>query len=103
MKNQSLFFVPAIFLSPLLPAQTETAVPAPVDIRKDTVILPTYLVDDPDRIPRFYEGRAYQGAQGKVYPYPINESLSDTRVERGYEMICLENDYIRVELLTELG
>ncbi len=65
--------------------------------------LPTYLVDEPDRIPRFYEGRAYQGAQGRVYPYPIYESLSDTRVEREYDMVFLENEYIRIELLPEIG
>ncbi|MFO7934537.1 MAG: DUF5107 domain-containing protein, partial [Bacteroidales bacterium] len=74
-----------------------------VRIWEETVFLPTYLVDEPDRIPRFYEGRAYQGAQGRVYPYPIYESLSDTRVDKEYEMVYLENEFIRIELLPEIG
>ncbi len=75
----------------------------PVRIWEETVTIPTYLVDEPDRIPRFYEGRAYQGAQGRVYPYPIFESLSDTRVQKEYDMVFLENEYIRLELLPEIG
>jgi tetratricopeptide (TPR) repeat protein len=74
-----------------------------VKIWEEPVTLPTYLVDEPDRIPRFYEGRAYQGAQGRVYPYPIYESLSDTRVGREYDMVFIENEYIRIELLPEIG
>ena len=72
-------------------------------IWKETISLPTYLVDDPDLNPRFYDGRAYQGAQGKVYPYPIYESLSDTRIEKDYEMVYLENEYIKINILPEIG
>jgi len=76
---------------------------SPVRIWEEPVTMPTYLVDEPDRIPRFYEGRAYQGAQGRVYPYPIYESLSDTRIEKSYDMIFIENEYIKVDLLPEIG
>ena len=74
-----------------------------VRIWEEKVIMPTYLVDPPDLNPRFYEGRAYQGAQGRVYPYPIYESLSDTRVDKEYRMVYLENEYIKIEVLPEIG
>jgi len=74
-----------------------------VRIWEEPVPLPTYLVDPPDPNPRFYDGRAYQGAQGRVYPYPIYESLSDTRVIKEYDMVFLENEYIKINILPEIG
>jgi tetratricopeptide (TPR) repeat protein len=75
----------------------------PVKIWEEPVPLPTYLVDPPDLNPRFYDGRAYQGAQGRIYPYPIYESLSDTRVMKDYDMVYLENEYIKINILPEIG
>lgn len=75
----------------------------PVRIWEEPVPLPTYLVDPPDLNPRFYDGRAYQGAQGRVYPYPIYESLSDTRVMQNWDMVYLENEYIKINILPEIG
>jgi tetratricopeptide (TPR) repeat protein len=74
-----------------------------VRIWEEPLPLPTYLVDPPDLNPRFYDGRAYQGAQGRVYPYPIYESLSDTRVMKEYDMVFLENEYIKINILPEIG
>ncbi len=80
------------------------ATPRPASkIWKESVSFPTYLVDDPDPNPRFYDGRAYQGAQGRVYPYPIYESLSDTRVMKDYDLVYLENEYIKIDILPEIG
>lgn len=76
---------------------------SPVNIWEDSVSIPTYLVDEPDLNPRFYDGRAYQGAQGRIYPYPIYESLSNTRIERFYDMVYLENEYIKIDILPEIG
>ncbi len=90
-------------ISGILPAQPQAKKSFGVKIWEEKVTLPTYLVDEPDRIPRFYEGRAYQGAQGRVYPYPIYESLSDTRMDKEYDMVLLENEFIRLELLPEIG
>ena len=75
----------------------------PVKIWQQPEIMPTYLVNPPGRNPRFYNGRAYQGAQGRIYPYPIYESLSDKRVERAYDMVYLENQYTQICILPEIG
>ncbi len=65
--------------------------------------LPTYQVGRPDPNPRFYSGRAYQGAQGRVYPYPLLDQLSDDRVEKPYKLVYLENEYVKVGVLPEIG
>jgi len=74
-----------------------------VKIWQEAIAFPTYLVDPPDPNPRFYDGRAYQGAKGRVYPYPIYESLSDTRTMKDYNLVFLENEYIKIDILPEIG
>ena len=74
-----------------------------VRIWEDTLVVPTYPAGAPDRAPLFYEGRAYQGAKGPVYPYPIVDKLYDTRENRPYKAVYLENEYVRICLLPELG
>jgi tetratricopeptide (TPR) repeat protein len=103
MKYTNLHIIFLLLLSSSLMNRSSAQTEPPVRIWEERVTIPTYLVDEPDRIPRFYEGRAYQGAQGRIYPYPIHESLSDTRVDKEYEMVYLENEYIRLELLPEIG
>ena len=70
---------------------------------EEPLTLPTWGVYDPDHNPRFYAGRAYQGAQGRVYPYWIIDNLSENRVEKTYRAVYLENEYIKVCILPEIG
>jgi len=46
--------------------------------------------------PIFYSGRSYQGAKGPVYPYPLLDKLSDTKEDRKYHAILLENPYVQL-------
>jgi hypothetical protein len=43
----------------------------PVKIREEQITLPTYPNGDPDPNPMFYNQESYQGAQKRIYPYPI--------------------------------
>ena len=72
-------------------------------IWEEELTLPTYLVGDKGKNPRFYFGRAYQGAQGRVYPYPMQERLTQERADRTYRAVSLENEYIRTSILPEIG
>lgn len=74
-----------------------------VRIWEESTLIPTYVVDPQSTNPRFYEGRAYQGAQGRIYPYPVNENLSRKKIEKDYLMVYLENEYIKVDVLPEIG
>ena len=74
-----------------------------VKIWEETVIMPTYPVEKKDVNPRFYEGRVYQGAQGRAYPYPMNENLPNKKSDLPHTMIYLENEYVKINLLPEIG
>lgn len=74
-----------------------------VRIWEETVVIPTYEVGEPDKNPMFLEKRVYQGSSGKVYPYPTTEKISRVKKDKEYRAVYLENEYIKVMILPELG
>ncbi|MHC4570821.1 MAG: DUF5107 domain-containing protein [Planctomycetota bacterium] len=74
-----------------------------VKIWQEPRVIPTYLIGKPDRNPRFYTGRTYQGAQGRVYPYPMLDVLTDNRQDKTYKALYLENEYLKISVLPEIG
>ena len=70
---------------------------------RETVSIPTYEVGKAEKNPIFLEKRVYQGSSGVVYPYPVIESISDEKVDKEWQAIWLENEYIKVMILPELG
>lgn len=74
-----------------------------VSVRKDRVTLPTYPVKAPDPNPMFFEKRNIQGSKGNIYPNPFTDQLSDKKIDREYAAIFLENEFIQVILIPELG
>ena len=67
------------------------------------LVLPTYETGPPDLEPMFYAGRDYQGAQGPIYPYGLYDNLLDTRHDKTYQADFLENQYVKICVLPELG
>lgn len=74
-----------------------------VNAWREIVSIPTYEVGRPEKSPMFLEKRVYQGSSGVVYPYPVIETMSDEKVDKDYQAIWLENEYIKVMVLPELG
>lgn len=70
---------------------------------RDTIILPTYEAGEANRNPLFLEKRVYQGSSGKIYPLAFTDSISDEKTMKEYEVIYLENDYIKVMIMPEMG
>lgn len=70
---------------------------------KEKVVIPTYEVGAPEKNPIFLEKRVYQGSSGVVYPYPVIESISNEKTDREWEAVFIENEYIKVMVLPELG
>ena len=70
---------------------------------REIVTIPTYEVGKPEKNPIFLEKRVYQGSSGVVYPYPVIESMSDEKKDVDYHAIWIENEYIKVMVLPELG
>ncbi len=70
---------------------------------RETVVIPTYEAGKADKNPMYLEKRVYQGSSGVVYPYPVVEKISDTPVDHEWHAVFLENEYIKVMVLPELG
>ncbi|MCR4998663.1 MAG: DUF5107 domain-containing protein [Lachnospiraceae bacterium] len=74
-----------------------------VKIWKEDVVIPTYEVGRPDKNPMFLEKRVYQGSSGKIYPYPSTNEIAREKTDKVWHAVWLENQYIRVMILPELG
>lgn len=74
-----------------------------VRIWEEVCTIPTYPVYPPEKSPLFIEKRAYQGSTGKVYPLPVTEKISDEKKDVSYRAVYLENEYLKVMVLPELG
>lgn len=70
---------------------------------RETVVIPTYEIGEAEKNPIFLEKRVYQGSSGVVYPYPVVESISNEKTDHEWQAIWLENEYIKVMILPELG
>lgn len=74
-----------------------------VNIWSEEVTIPTYGVGKPEKNPMFLEKRVYQGSSGVVYPYPVIEKIADEKEQRVYQGVFLENSYLKIMILPELG
>ena len=74
-----------------------------VKVWKEMVTIPTYGVGKPEKNPMFFEKRVYQGSSGVVYPNAVIEKILDTKQDAQYIGLYLENEYIKVLILPELG
>lgn len=79
------------------------AIMSKVIVREERTVIPTYEISDYDKNPMFLEKRVYQGSSGRVYPHPVCEGVADVKTDREYNAVFLENDYISVMILPEIG
>lgn len=86
----------ALFFSPVL-AQDQ------LKMYEKAIEIPTYLVAEPDKNPYFYTGTTYQGAQQRIYPYAYDGNLTDEFQDVSYKGLFLENKYLEICVLPELG
>jgi hypothetical protein len=90
-----------LFLSQSVPVSAADV--SSVKVREEKAVIPTYLAGDPEPNPMFFFGRTSQGAQGPIYPYPFYDRLTGRKVDKSYTMVYLENEYIRIGVLPEIG
>lgn len=74
-----------------------------VRVWAEDILLPTYQIGEEEKNPIFLEKRVYQGSSGSVYPYSVVEKISDIKVDQSYHALFLENIYIKIMILPELG
>ena len=76
---------------------------SPVTVSEVDENIPTYLSGPPEPNPMFFFGRGTQGAEQRIYPYPLYDNLTNKKGAKTYHLIYLENEYIKISVLPELG
>ncbi|MCT9002409.1 DUF5107 domain-containing protein [Microbacterium memoriense] len=69
----------------------------------EPIVIDTYATAEPDRYPLFLDRRVFQGSRGTVYPMPMIDAIAHEKHPHTWQAIHLENRYVRLMLLPELG
>jgi tetratricopeptide (TPR) repeat protein len=91
----SMILIMSLILSSSLFAQ--------VKISEQDWVIPTYQVAPPDKNPMFFKGESYQGASRYIYPYAMNDVISDDKTDKAWKTVTLENEYIKLCMTPEIG
>ena len=75
-----------------------------------TLEMPTYIGSAPESAPIFERDWSYQRARRSVYPYVlddnmyvVNENMERQKENRTYKALFLENEYVQLCILPEIG
>jgi tetratricopeptide (TPR) repeat protein len=90
----------ALFLLLLLYSENLTS---QVKISEQEWVIPTYKVSPPDKNPMFFKGESYQGASKYIYPYGMNDVISNEKTDQAWKALILENEYIKLCVTPEIG
>ena len=75
-----------------------------VEIRVERVNIPTYDFLEPEEMPMFAETANHQGTTGNPYPVRATSGVDvEHKSDKPWTLITLENEFIRVAILPELG
>jgi len=75
-----------------------------VKCRVEKMMIPTYPEPAKEKLPMYCENRCHQRTSGRVYPNPIvQDVIRDRRENVEHTAIILENDYIELIILPEIG
>ncbi|MFI4941635.1 MAG: DUF5107 domain-containing protein [Burkholderiales bacterium] len=87
----------ALLLALLLAVSDLASAAEPVSVREEKLVIPTSEIGPPSVHP------SYPGPQGVIYPYTLNDVLTDRKADRAYDAVWLENEYVKVLVLPEIG
>jgi len=99
MRRPISIILSVLFLCSMRPLSAQQA----VKIWEEPLTLPTYVVKAPDKNPMFFRNQSYQGASRYLYPYALEDNITDEKVEKTYRALYLENEYIKLCVLPEIG
>ena len=72
---------------------------AEVQVHEGSITLPTYAIKGENRNPVF---RSQYGV-AHIYPYTLLDDIASTSRDQTYHTLILENQYLRVTIVTDLG
>jgi len=78
-------------------ASSSAGARAEVNVREQTITIPTWEIGPPAAHP------LWPGPQGPIYPYTLNDILTDRKVDKPYHAVFLENEFVEVLILPEIG
>ena len=87
----------------VLPPAPAALAALPVRAWREPVVIDTYEPAEASRYPAYLDQRVYQGSSGAVYPMPFVERVALDKTPRTWDAVHVENDYVRLMLLPELG
>jgi tetratricopeptide (TPR) repeat protein len=76
---------------------------AQIKMEENTRSIPTYPVLPPEKNPMFFRGESYQGASKVIYPYALNDMISNDRLDQDWKELTLENEYIKLSIIPDIG
>ncbi|MBC7330482.1 DUF5107 domain-containing protein [bacterium] len=65
---------------------------------EDEIEIPTYCLGDEDPFPPFQ-----REGDDSIYPYTMLDDITDHKITRSYHAVFLENEYLLITVLPELG
>ncbi|HZK97239.1 MAG TPA: DUF5107 domain-containing protein [Prolixibacteraceae bacterium] len=76
---------------------------AQVKLTEESWVLPTYQVLPAEKNPEFFKNEVYQGASKYIYPYAMNDMISNEKADHPWKALVLENEYIKLCVTPEIG
>jgi tetratricopeptide (TPR) repeat protein len=101
--NHRSFYLAAILYSATISLLPQIVSADSVKLYERDEVIPTYKSGPPEPNPMFYFGRDSQGAEGRAYPYPLYDNLTNVRSEQSYHLVYLENEYVKIAIAPEIG
>ena len=75
-----------------------------VKVSVGKIIIPTYPEPAAEEMPMFAENRVHQRTSGRPCPNKVVMQVDRTHKEdREYTLVTLENEYVKIEILPEIG
>lgn len=75
---------------------------AQVKATEENITMPTWEIGPPQVHSVYYDARGKRGEKA-IYPYTLNETLTNKRADKTYHADILENEYIKITVLPEIG
>ncbi len=76
----------------------------PVTVQDEVRLMMSYASPDAEELPMFAENRVHQRSSGNPYPNKVVMQVDRKhRMERPFRVITLENEFLKIELMPELG
>lgn len=70
----------------------------------ESMTIPTYVPPAPEELPMYSEFRQHQGSTGYAYPNRVTTRVEREKLtDREYQVVRLENDYVRLIIIPEIG